>query len=106
MAQQQDGAQTDSAGHEEAGEPKIYTKREIQTFIGEISKRVLEPNTSHLHSVLAINHLLRQANMPELLDNDLRAQLKDLWIKLKSTGMQLNDPPLLFGNGAPQPPAE
>ena len=77
-------------------EPKIYTKKEVQTFIAEISQRVLEPNTSHLHSVLAINHLLRQSNMPELLDGDLRDQLKDLWIKLKSTGVQLNDPPLLF----------
>lgn len=77
-------------------EPKVYTKKEVQTFISEISQKVIEPNTSHLHSVLAINHLLRQSNMPELLDNDLKEQLKDLWIKLKSTGVQLNDPPLIF----------
>lgn len=101
---QKDGAGTidgaaQSAPAETSEGPKVYTKREVQLFVADVSKRVLEPGTSHLHSVLALNHMLRQSNMPELLDADLKEQMKDLWIKLKSTGMQLNDPPILFGVG-------
>ncbi len=98
-------SQREVDGAEIAGSPKVYTKKELQLFLADIGKRVLEPNSSYLHSVLAMNHLLRQANLPELLDTDTREQMKDLWIKLKSTGMQLNDPPLLFGTEAAAVPA-
>ena len=32
-----------------------------------------------------------------MLDEKLKEQMHDLWIKLKSLGVQLSDPPLLFG---------
>jgi hypothetical protein len=36
-------------------------------------------------------------NVGELFDEDLKAQAKDIWVKLKSTGVQLSDPPFMFG---------
>jgi hypothetical protein len=41
--------------------------------------------------------MMRLPNAAELFDDELKAQMKDLWIKLKSTGIKLTDPPLLFG---------
>jgi len=77
--------------------PKIYTRKELEAFIVEIAAKVVDKEPAYLHSMLAMNHILRQPNLHELLDADLKEQLKDIWLKLKTTGLQLQDPPILFG---------
>ncbi len=77
--------------------PKIYTKKELAAFVTEIAGKVVDKEPAYLHSMLAMNHILRQPNLHELLDADLKEQLKDVWLKLKTTGLQLQDPPILFG---------
>ncbi len=75
----------------------ISTKKDVQEVLDTVARRLLESHTSHLHSTLMLNTVLRLPNASELLDEKLKAQAKDLWTKLKSTGLQLVDPPLLFG---------
>jgi hypothetical protein len=74
-----------------------YTKAEIVDFIAEINKQIVSSTKSTMHSLLAINHILRAPNARQVVDADLKQQLKDIWLKLKSSGLQLQDPPLLFG---------
>ncbi|MFN8389768.1 MAG: hypothetical protein U0136_05715 [Bdellovibrionota bacterium] len=76
---------------------KLYTKPELEAFIAEIGRKVVDKNPAYLHSMLAVNHLLRQPNLKEVLDEEMKEQLKDIWVKLKTTGITLNDPPVLFG---------
>ncbi len=76
---------------------KVYTKKELEAFVAEIGRKVVDKEPAYLHSMLAMNHILRQPNLSELLDKDLREQLKDIWLKLKTTGLHLQDPPVLFG---------
>ena len=78
---------------------KLYTKKEFEAFAAEIARKVVDKEPAYLHSMLAMNHILRQPNLPEVLDADLKDQLKDLWLKLKTTGLNLQDPPILFGLG-------
>ena len=78
-------------------ERKAYTREDVQAFLSEIAERVISSNNAYLHSVLALDHLLREPNAAELFDGDLKEQARDLWVKLKATGLQLNDPPVLFG---------
>ena len=73
-----------------------YTKRELQNFIDELSKQIVQPKPAYLHLIIALNHILRQEDVAVVLDLQMKEQLKDIWLKLKSTGVQLNDPPLLF----------
>lgn len=77
--------------------PREYSRKELEAFIAEISSKVVGSSNAYMHSLLAINHLLRASNAEELLDTELKEQLRDLWVKLKSNGLQLADPPLLFG---------
>ena len=79
---------------------RAYTREEIVDFIGEINKQIVGSSKSTMHSLLALNHILRAPNAREVIDGDLKTQLKDIWLKLKSIGLQLQDPPILFG--APQ----
>ena len=83
---------------EVASNDREYTKAEIVDFIAEINKQIVSTTKSTMHSLLAINHILRAPNARQVVDADLKQQLKDIWLKLKSSGLQLQDPPLLFGD--------
>ncbi len=89
---------TNENGKEQSeASPREYSRKELEAFIAEISSKVVGSSNAYMHSLLAINHLLRASNAEELLDAELKEQLRDLWVKLKSNGLQLADPPLLFG---------
>ncbi len=77
--------------------PQLTSKDEVRSYLAELEKRVIDSEGAYLHSILALNHLLRLPNAAELIDDKMKAQMKDLWLKLKSTGIKLADPPLLFG---------
>ena len=76
---------------------KKFTKKHIRAYLADIEEQVVGSDTAYLPSVIALNEILREPNADTLLDRDLKNQMRDLWVKLKSTGIQLSDPPLLFG---------
>ena len=76
---------------------KRYTKKQVSTFLQEIDSKVEEGQGNYLHSLLALNELLRIPTAEKLFDDKLKSQAKELWLKIKASGFQLEDPPLLFG---------
>lgn len=74
-----------------------FTKDEVVAFVKEIELKLVGATGANLHSIVALNKIFRAANINEVLDNELKERIKDLWIKLKSTGIQLIDPPIIFG---------
>ena len=88
----------DEMSNEKASEaPAPVTRDEVQRYIDDIEKKVVESNEAYLHSVLALDRILRLPNASEVIDETLKGQMKDLWIKLKAAGIKLSDPPILFG---------
>lgn len=83
---------------------KTYTKDELRAFVTDIESQVVENNIPTVHTMLALNDILKSANAHELLDEDMKSHLRDLWLKVKGAGLELMDPPLLFG--APPLPQE
>lgn len=73
------------------------SKELLQEYINDISERTLLADESKLHSVIALNQILSQSSMVELMDDGMKDQLRDIWSRIKSAGIQLVDPPLLFG---------
>ncbi len=100
-----DGQGNNSARGEELSldGDKRYTRADIAQFLSEIARSVVSTNTTYMHSMLALNQILRLPYAPEILDQDLKDQMRDLWLKVKSSGLQLVDPPLLFGDGVEIP---
>lgn len=76
---------------------KPYTKKELADFLELIDQRLNSSDDSYMHSILAFNHILRQPNASELLDEPMRKSARDIWAKIKSMGIMLGEPPLLFG---------
>lgn len=76
---------------------KTYTKDELRSFISDIESQVVEHDIPGVHTMLALNDILRSANAHELMDEEMKGHLRDLWLKVKATGLELLDPPALFG---------
>ena len=72
------------------------TKEGIRSTLESVAMSVVGTQSSYMHSMILLDNLFRLPNARELFDDDLKEQAKDLWLKIKSTGLQLNDPPLLF----------
>lgn len=86
---------------------KKYTKQEVKGFLADISEHVKEEQGkvsqgNYLHSMLALNELLAQPNAEKLFDDNLKSQAREIWLKFKASGAELNDPPLLFGHQKPK----
>ena len=76
---------------------QIGSKKELREYVAEIEKRVVEKQGADIAALVAINQILRMPNAAELIDGELKGQIKDLWIKLKASGVNVEDPPMLFG---------
>ena len=76
---------------------KKWTKKDVQAFLDEMSKQISEGKSAYVHSMLALNRVITLPNANELFTEDLKAQAKELWLKVKATGLQLGEPPFLFG---------
>ena len=72
-------------------------KAEVKKFVADIEKMVAARAGADMASLIALNSLLCLPNAEELFDDELKSAVKDLWISLKSYGIELDDPPLLFG---------
>jgi hypothetical protein len=76
----------------------VYTREELEAFVTDIECKVTEGSDAAVHSIFALNHLLREPNAKELIDDEIKARMADLWIKFSAAGFDLNNPPLLFGD--------
>jgi hypothetical protein len=81
---------------ESVTEIKNYSREDVQSILDNVASKIVESNTPYMHSMLLLDHLLRSPNAHEIFDKDLKDQARDLWLKVKSTGLQLSDPPFLF----------
>lgn len=72
-------------------------KEDIQAYLDDIEEKLLESGNAYLHSLIALDEILRHPKSAQLLDSDMKTQLRDLWSKIKESGIQLDNPPLLYG---------
>jgi hypothetical protein len=78
-------------------EEQNYTREDLKSLLERISSEMVEREDVYLHSMLALDRIFRLPQADELLDEELKQQARDLWTKVKSKGVNLEDPPLLFG---------
>jgi hypothetical protein len=75
----------------------VISREMLAEYISEIAEKTLLEDESKLHSVIAFNQILSDQEKISLLDEEMKDQLKDIWSRIKAAGIQLVDPPLLFG---------
>lgn len=75
----------------------LYDKKSLVTFIDDIEAKVALGEANYLNSLIALNHLLSQENARDLFDSKLKARAKEIWEKISSAGINLEEPPILNG---------
>ena len=74
-----------------------YSRGELKEFIVLLNEEVSKKNDVVLHSALALNNLLLLPNARDLFDEELKEKAREVWLKIKAHGLEIMDPPLLFG---------
>ena len=78
----------------------INNSADLKAFLHTILDKMSEEIAAPIYAVTAMNYLM---NMPEIYDllekdNEAKELARDIWLRLKASGLQLRKPPLLFGN--------
>lgn len=74
----------------------ITTKDELKSFLLSIRDKMAEQSAASIFAVSAVHHILSLPNIYSILDNENKEVARDIWLRLKQSGMQLRNPPLLF----------
>lgn len=76
---------------------KISTKGDLKNFLMGIRDKMTDNVAAPVYAMSAMNHLLGMSEIYALLDNENKEIARDIWLRLKQSGLQLRNPPLLFG---------
>ena len=74
----------------------ITTKKELKSFLLNIRDKIEDESAAPVYCVTAMNYVLNIPKIYELLDKENKEIARDIWLRLKSVGIQLKNPPLLF----------
>ncbi len=74
----------------------ITTKEELKNFLLSIRDKMREQTAASIFAITAVHHVLGLPNIYTLLDNENKEIARDIWLRLKQSGIQVKNPPMLF----------
>lgn len=78
---------------------QIANKADLRTFISDVHDRLLKEQAAPIFAMAAMQQVMSLDNIYDLLDNQNKEILQEIWVKLSQSGFHLRRPPLLFGDG-------
>lgn len=73
----------------------ISSQAELKIFLISLQDK-LNGDAAPIYAVSAMNHILNLPNIYELLDTETREMMRAIWLKLKASGANVRQPPMLF----------
>lgn len=77
-------------------EVQLKTKKDLNSFLNNIKDQLVSEDISPIYAMSALNSALKLDKIYTLLDQSNKEIARDIWIRLKKSGFQLDNPPLLF----------
>ncbi len=77
---------------------KIVTTADLKTFLLNVRDKMTEEIAAPIYALSALNHVMSLTNIYQLLDNECKEIARDIWLRLRQAGLQLRNPPMLFGD--------
>ena len=90
-------AKTTKKSKPEVAQGSGISKEALMEYIQDIAQRASLPDESRLHCAIAISQILSNPSTQNIIDEGGKTTLKEVWFKLKGEGIQMEDPPFLFG---------
>ncbi|MBX7138673.1 MAG: hypothetical protein K1X83_11885 [Oligoflexia bacterium] len=81
---------------ETAEAPTISSRTELKTFLTMVREKLFAGSAPPIYAVSALQFVFNHPNVYELLDKSNKEIAKEIWVKLKQSGVQVKNPPLLF----------
>ena len=78
----------------EAGELK--SKEDLKGYLVMIRDRMQDDGLSAIHALSALNFVLTSPDIYRLIDNESKEIARDIFLRIKQTGLQIRNPGLLF----------
>lgn len=91
-----DGATAGKEGAEQPGIDKITTVAELKSYLSAVRDRMEDGTGASIYAMSAVNYVFSLEKIYDLLDSENRTTLKEIWLRLKQSGVQVRNPPLLF----------
>lgn len=79
------------------GTPVISSKNELKDFLTSIREKLAARSVAPIYALTAMQHVFNLPGIYDLLDKANKETAQEIWLTLKQAGMQLKNPPMLFG---------
>jgi hypothetical protein len=92
-------SKTTRPAEERAGEDEFGTlssKGDLKQFLLSIRDKMEEGAAASIYAVTAMNHVMNLDSIYAWLDNDNKEIARDIWLRIKQSGLQVRNPSLLF----------
>lgn len=74
----------------------IATKADLKNFLMGVRDKMSEEAAAPIYVLGAMNCVLNNPEIYDLLDKANKEVARDIWLRLKQAGVQLKNPPMLF----------
>lgn len=90
------GKQDNNGNAQETGAHEISSTQELKDFLLHIQDKISDEVAAPIYSLAAINHILNLPSIYSILDNECKELARDIWLRIRQSGLQLRTPPMLF----------
>lgn len=75
---------------------KITNKKELGSYLTSIHSMLEKEEVAPVYALSALNDVLQMEGVYDLLDQGNKEIARTVWLQLKKSGVQLENPPMLF----------
>lgn len=87
---------TEAAAPKVLNDNHIGSSEDLNRYLLSVRDRLSDQSAPPVYAMTALNAILRMENIYKLLTPENKEIARDIWLRLKRDGMQVNNPPLLF----------
>lgn len=91
------GEENNTSGAEPSSWSQLDTKAKLNEFLTDLRDKLVGEKISAIYALTALNGVMSMPTIYDLLDAKNRTLATEIWDELKKAGVQIKDPPLLYG---------
>lgn len=77
---------------------EITSAEDLKRFLTVIRDKMADDSSAPIYSAAVMNYLFNSPSTFSFFTSEVKEVAQEVWIKLKAKGLQVRNPPLLFGD--------
>ena len=74
----------------------IANKADLKKFLQDVRDKMADGSAPPVYALTAMNYVLNLQDIYSLLSDQSKELARDIWLRLRQSGVKLKNPPLLF----------